>query len=268
MASEIHATAIIGKKAELGENVKVGPFAVIEDGAKIGNGCSIGASAYIGTLTTIGDETTIFNGASVGTVPQDLKYRGEETTLVIGKNNIIREFCTINRGTIDKGTTVIGDNCALLAYCHVAHDCILGNHVVISNGLSMAGHVTVGDYVVIGGDTAIHQFCRIGSYTMVGARSYITKDVVPFALCAKGEAGAERIVGINKVGLERRGFDEARRRVIKNSYKTLFRSGKSLDVALVELSAEVTGNPDIDYLLAFIRESGRGLYNMDLGSSD
>lgn len=262
MSSEIHSTAIIGDNVSLGENVSIKPYAVIEDNVNIGDKVTIGSHALIGTNTTIGDGSTIFNGASVGTIPQDLKYEGEDTTLVIGKNTIIREFCTINRGTVENGSTVIGDNCALLAYCHVAHDCVLGNNVVISNSLSMAGHVKVGDFVVIGGDSAVHQFCKIGSYSMIGARSFITKDVVPFSLCAKGEAGAERVVGINKVGLERRGFDESRRRVIKNAYKILFRKGYTIKDASVELEKEYADNKDIEFLLEFINSSERGLYNM------
>ena len=264
MAVEIHSTAIIDAEAEFGENVKVSPYAVIESGAILKDNVTVGAHAFIGANTTIGEGTAIFNGASVGTIPQDLKYGGEETTLIIGKNNIIREFCTINRGTIENGSTIIGDNCALLAYVHIAHDCVLGNNVVISNSLSMAGHVKVGDFVVIGGDSAIHQFCKIGSYTMIGARSYITKDVVPFSLCAKGEAGTERIVGINKVGLERRGFDEERRRIIKNAYKTLFRKRLTLKDAVLELENEFSGNEDIKFLTEFVKNSDRGLYNMSI----
>ena len=262
MESNIHETAIIGKNVSLGEGVVIKPYAIIEDNVNIGDGCEIGSQVLVGTNTTIGANSTLFHGASVGTVPQDLKYRGEETTLVIGSNTTIREFCTINRGTIDKGTTIIGDNCTLLAYCHVAHDCTLGDSVVISNALSMAGHVTVGDFVVIGGDSAVHQFCNIGSYSMIGARSYIVKDVVPYSLCAKGEASAERIVGINKIGLERRGFDESRRRLIKKAYKTLFRSELTVKEATTKLSQEYEGNSDIKFLVDFVNGSERGLYNM------
>lgn len=262
MSAEIHSTAIIGKNVELGEGVDIKPYAVIEDNVKLGDNVSIGSHALIGSNTSIGDGTTIFNGASVGTIAQDLKYKGEETTLNIGKNTIIREFCTINKGTVENGSTEIGDNCALLAYCHVAHDCIIGNNVIISNSLSMAGHVKVGDFVVIGGEVGIHQFCKIGSYSMLGARCGIIKDVVPFSLCGKGEAGIERIVGINKVGLERRGFDESRRRVIKNAYKTLFRENLTVKDAVDVLKKEYPDNTDVNELIEFVENSERGLYNM------
>lgn len=262
MSNNIHSTAIIGENVKLGEGVTINPYAVLEDNIVIGDNVSIGSHAYIGQNTSIGDGTTIFNGASVGTIPQDLKYKGEDTTLVIGKNCIIREFCTINRGTIENGSTIIGDDCALLAYCHVAHDCIIGNNVVISNSLSMAGHVKVGDNVVMGGGVGIHQFCKIGSYAMVGAKSVILKDVVPFSLCAKGEAGVERIVGINKVGLERHGFNEERRREIKRAFKTLFRQNLPIKEAILELKQELFSSDDVAFLVSFLESSERGLYNM------
>ncbi len=262
MSSNIHESVILGKNVNLGENVTIMPYAVLEDNIQIGDGCTIGAHAQIGSNTTIGSGSTIFNGASVGTIPQDLKYKGEETTLVIGKNAIIREFCTINRGTIENGTTKIGDDCAFLAYCHVGHDCEIGNNVVASNQLGMGGHVKVGDYVVFGAEVSIHQFCKIGSYSMLGARSLILKDVIPFSLCAKGEAGVERIVSINKVGLERRGFDETRRRLIKKAYKTLFRSNLTVKDAVEVLKKDYSDNNDILSLIDFVKNSDRGLYNM------
>lgn len=262
MSSGIHSSAIIGENVTIGDGVVINAYAVLEDNITLEDNVSIGSHAYIGANTSIGEGTTIFNGASVGTIPQDLKYKGEETTLVIGKNCIIREFCTINRGTVENGSTVIGDNCALLAYCHVAHDCIIGNNVVISNSLSMAGHVKVGDNVVMGGGVGIHQFCKIGSYAMVGAKSVILKDVVPFSLCAKGEAGVERVVGINKVGLERHGFDEKRRREIKKAFKALFRQNLPIKEAIAELRQEFSENEDVAFLIEFLESSERGLYNM------
>lgn len=263
MGTEIHQTAIVGKNVELGNGVVIKPYAVIEDDVVLEDNVSVGSCTLIGSNTTIGEGTTIYNNASVGTIAQDLKYKGEKTTLVIGRNNLIREFCSINRGTSARGTTEIGDNCALLAYSHVAHDCVIGNNVIASNCLSMAGHVEVGDFAVIGGNTTIHQFCRIGSYSMIGATSFISRDVAPFSLCARGKEATERIAGINKIGLERRGFDEGRRRIIKNAFKTLFRKGLPLNVAISELKKEYNDNSDINFLIEFIESSERGFYSMD-----
>lgn len=263
MGNEIHSTAIIGKNVELGNGVTIKPYAIIEDDVVLEDNVSIGAGTLIGSDTTIGAGTTIYNNASIGTIAQDLKYKGEKTTLVIGKNNIIREFCSINRGTAAKGTTIIGDNCALLSYSHVAHDCVIGNNVIASNCLSMAGHVEVGDYAVIGGNTTIHQFCKIGSYSMIGATSFLSRDVVPFGLCARGKNATERIAGINAIGLERRGFDEERRRIIKNAFKILFRKKLSLKDAVDQMRKEYPDNNDISLLLNFIESSERGFYNMD-----
>lgn len=264
MASSIHPTAIVDSGATIGENVTIGPYVVVENNVFIGDGCEIGSHALIAYGTTLGKSCRIFHGASVGTIPQDLKYKGEVTTLAIGDNTIIREFCTINRGTKARGETVIGKNCALLAYCHVAHDCVLGDKVVMSNNAVLGGHIEVGNYVVIGGLVGIHQFCRIGDYAFIGARGLVLKDIIPFSLCAAGPSNKERIVGINKVGLERNGFDSERRAKIKRAYKILFRDGLAVKEALVKLSDVFQEDEDIQKIINFIQESDRGIYNMNV----
>ena len=264
MSSTIHPTAVIDSNAYIGERVTIGPFAVIENNVTIGDNCEIGSHVLVANGTTLGKSCKIFHGASIGTIPQDLKYKGEDTVLIIGDNTIIREFCTINRGTIANGKTVIGNNCALLAYCHIAHDCILGDNIVISNSLQMAGHIEVGDYVNIGGVVAMHQFCRIGDHAFIGARSLILKDVIPFALLAAGASGKERILGINKVGLERRGFDSERRAKIKRAFKILYRDGLEVREALIELVKEFPDDGDVIKIITFIEKSERGIYNMNV----
>ena len=216
MASTIHPSAIIDKSAHIGDAVAIGPYTVIEGDVAIGDGTTIGPHVVIGQYTTIGRQCRIFNGASVGLIPQDMKFKGEKTTLRIGDRTTIREFCTLNRGTAASGETVIGNDCLLLAYCHVAHDCVLGDHAIISNNLGMAGHVEVGSYVTIGGVCAFHQFIRIGDYAMIGAFSYVSQDVVPFALTGSDPV---RVADVNKVKLERCGFSPERIQEIKRAFR-------------------------------------------------
>ncbi len=258
----IHERAVVSEDAEIGDNVEIGPFAVVEDNVRIMEGTRIGANAYIGWGTTIGRGCDIFNGASVGTIPQDLKFNGEETTLTIGDNNVIREFCTLNRGTKAAGETKIGSGCTLLAYCHIAHDCILGDNIVISNALAMAGHVQVGSNVTIGGNVSIHQFCRVGDNSFIGARSGVFKDVIPYALLGSQRDAEVRVAGINKVGLERLGFSSERRSMIKKAYRTLFREGLAVSEAVDLLLKEYKDNRDIKLLCDFISSSERGIYRM------
>ncbi|MBD3392757.1 MAG: acyl-ACP--UDP-N-acetylglucosamine O-acyltransferase [Chitinivibrionales bacterium] len=263
VATTIHPTAIVDSKATLGENVSVGPYAIVEDNVEIGDGSSIGPHALVAHGTRMGRTCRVFHGASVGTIPQDLKFAGEETTLEIGENTIIREFCTLNRGTSAAGKTVVGKNCALLSYCHVAHDCMLGDNVIASNNLGLAGHVTVGNHVTFGGFVIYHQFGRIGDYVMVQSGCRLSKDIVPFALCG-GNADEPRIVGINKIGLERRGFDDERRGRIKRAFKILFREGLRQDEALASLEQTFPRDADIAHLIDFVRNSQRGIVKMDV----
>ncbi len=263
MATDIHPSAIIDSKARLGENVSVGPFTVIEGNSIIGDGCRISSNVLVGENTKMGKECNVFNGAVIGSVAQDLKFKGEEAWLEIGDNNIFREYCTVNRGTVANGKTVIGSNCAFLAYSHIGHDCIIGNNIIASNTMNLAGHVTIGNYVGFGGVVAVHQFCKIGDHAYLGAYSKVVKDVIPCALLG-GEVNSARIVGINKVGLERNGYDRDKRRKIINTYKTLFNSDMTIQEAVKKLSGEFTDDKDIMKIVDFIVNSERGIYRMDI----
>ncbi|MBD3346030.1 MAG: acyl-ACP--UDP-N-acetylglucosamine O-acyltransferase [Chitinivibrionales bacterium] len=255
----IHETALVSPGARIGDNVQIGPYTIVEENVIIDNGCTIGPHALIGFGTRLGKNCKVFKGASLGTVPQDLKFGGEDTELIIGDNTVVREFCTLNRGTNALGKTTIGKDCLLMAYCHVAHDCVIGENVIISNNLAMAGHVTVGNYVTIGGVVAVHQFCRIGDYAFIGATSYLNMDVVPFALCA---GNPPSIRSINKIGLERRGFDVERQRKVKRAYRMLFKDHPFINDAIQDLTDSFPGDDDIRQLVEFARDSSRGLVRM------
>jgi UDP-N-acetylglucosamine acyltransferase len=259
MSVEISEKAVVGKNVELGDGVKIAPFAVIEDNVKISNGTTIGANAYIGSNTSIGKDCRIFNGASVGTIAQDLKYRDEDASLTIGDRAIIREFVTINKGTsANNGITKIGNDCALLAYCHVAHDCEVGDFFVASNNLAMAGHTIVGRNVICGGNVSVHQFVKIGDYSFMGAYSYATMDVVPYSLVGMSD-GNTFIAGHNKVGLQRNGFSEDDVSAIKKMHRLLFRSGLTLEEAKAKIAEELPQNDVSKRMLDFIDKSQRGL---------
>lgn len=256
MAVDIDARAVIGKNVEFGANVSIAPYVFIEDNVFIGDNTTIGAGAYIGENTTIGRDCKISNNTTVGTIAQDLKYGGEEAFLIIGDRAIIREYCTINRGTVaNDGYTRIGDDLALLAYGHVGHDSEIGNKFTASNGLAMAGHVKVGDNVICGGNVSIHQFTSIGSHSFIGANSYVTMDIVPYALVGN-DGTSPFISSVNKIGLERRGFSKEELSNLKSAYKILFRSGLTLDEAKKSLNSneELTKN-----ILNFMEISKRGL---------
>ncbi|KMQ52131.1 Acyl-[acyl-carrier-protein]--UDP-N- acetylglucosamine O-acyltransferase [Chitinispirillum alkaliphilum] len=257
----IHPTAIIEPGVQIGADVKIGPYTVIENDVIIDEGCSIGPHVMIGTGTRIGKNCKIFKSASIGLEPQDKKFSGEKTYTIIGDNTVIREFVTINRGTEANGETRIGSDCWIMAYCHVAHDCILGDDVTVSNGLAMAGHVEVGSHVTIGGIVPIHQFTRIGDYAMVASVARPFRDVVPYALVG---ADPTRISGINKVGLERRGFTPEQLRDIKTAYKILFREGLSLEDALTKLDREFQDNGHVRLITDFVKKSQRGIMRMSL----
>ncbi len=261
MPTIIHPNAHVDSTTQLGENVSVGSGAVIEGDAQIGDGCQIGSNAFVGEHTTLGRECRLFHGAVVGSIAQDLKYQGEDVVCVVGDRTVFREYCTINRGTSASGETVIGNDCAFLAYCHVGHDSYIGNNVVASNTLNIAGHVTVGNNVWFGGVVAVHQFCHVGDHAYLGAYSKVVKDVLPFALVGGG-VETLKISGINKVGLERRGYDEPRRRKILNAYKELFLRKKNLSEAVELLEQSHPADDDIGLLTAFIKKSQRGIYRM------
>jgi UDP-N-acetylglucosamine acyltransferase len=259
MAAVIHPTAIVDKGASIGADVAIGPYSIIENDTVIGDRCSIGPHVLIAAGTRLGRGCSVSKGASLGTVPQDLKFSGERTFLTIGDNCTIREFCMFNRGTKATGETIIGSNCLFMAYCHVAHDCRVGDGLIAANSLQLAGHVEIGSGVNVGGVCAVTQFRKIGDLCHLSAYSLIVKDVVPFAITA---AAPMRIVGINRIGLSRAGFTEERRRIIKRAYKVLFRDGLTAAEACGRLGAEFAGNPDIKKMIDFVKGSTRGLLRM------
>lgn len=253
----IHSTAIIHPGAELAEGVEIGPFAIIGEHVRIGRGTRVGAHTVIDGWTEIGEECQIFHMASVGGIPQDLKYRGEETWLRIGSRNIIREFATLHPGTVTGiGETVIGDGNLFMAYCHVAHDCIVGNRVIMANGSTLAGHVVVEDFAILGGLSAVHQFVRVGESAMLSGGAMVGQDVLPYTIASGNRAAS---AGLNTVGLKRRGFSPELIANIKKTYRILIRSGLRLEEALRRIGEEVPVSPEIDHFVDFARKSERGL---------
>ena len=255
IAAKIHATAIIHPTAELDSSVEVGPYSIIGPKARIAADTIIASHVTISGDTSIGIGNRIYQYASLGEAPQDKKYQGEPTRLVIGDHNTIREFCTINRGTIqDRGVTEIANDNWIMAYVHIAHDCQVGNHSVMANNSSLAGHVQVHDYAVLGGFTLVHQFCKIGAHVITAVGSVVFKDIPPYVAAAGYDAKPH---GINAEGLKRRGFSAENLLLIKRAYKTLYRKGLSLAEAKLELSI-VNGN-DVRLLTDFLNASTRGI---------
>lgn len=253
----IHATAIIHPAARIGQDVRIGPYAVIGEHVVIGDRTTVGPHAVIEGRTQIGCDNQIFQFASVGAIPQDLKYRGEETTLRIGDRNIVREFVTLHLGTTEGGgETVIGNGNLFMAYCHVAHDCHVGNHVIMANGSTLAGHVEVQDYAILGGLSAIHQFTRVGAHVMISGGAMVNQDVPPYTI-AQGDRA--RTVGLNLVGLKRRGFSEETIAAVKAAYRMVFRSGLRLEEALKKMMDELGNVPEVVSFVEFIRNSQRGI---------
>ena len=254
----VHDTAIVDPAAELARGVEVGPYAIIGPGVSIGANSRVGPRVFIEKDTTLGTDCRIANGAVLGTDPQDLKYEGEETFLGIGDRTVIREFATVNRGTAASGRTLVGSDCLLMAYCHIAHDCELGNHVIVSNATNMAGHVVIEDWAIVSGLVAIHQFVRIGAHSFVGGGSRISQDVPPY--CNVAGNPSAKLYGLNAVGLERRGISTDVRRRLKRTYRILFQSEWNLSQAIARVEAEADLMcPDVGYFLDFIRNSERGV---------
>ena len=252
----IHDTAIISKKAKLGEKVSVGPYAVIEDNAVIGAGTKIGSHCLITGNTTIGKNCEIFTGAVVGSRPQDLKYSGEKVFLEIGDNNIIREFCTLNPGTNEGGKTVIGNANLLMAYSHIAHDCRLGSGCVLANNATLAGHVTIEDKAVIGGIVAIHQFVRVGALSITGGCSKVVQDIPPYSTC---DGHPATVYGLNLIGLRRHKIPKESITLLDDAFRILFSSGLTIKHALERLAKEVKPTTEVAYLIDFIKNSERGI---------
>lgn len=253
----IAETAVIHPSVSLADGVSIGHYSVIGADVTIGKDTVIGSHVVVDGPTTIGERNTISHHAAVGGAPQDLKYRGEPTRLEIGDDNKIREFTTLHRGSVGGGAlTTIGNRNLIMAYAHIAHDCRIGNDIVIANAVNMAGHVTIGDFVIIGGVCAIHQFVKIGRYAFIGGFSAVSQDVVPFGLMA-GDRSALR--GINKVGLKRRGFDPQRRQRIQTAVRYLLNKDMNLGSAITRIKEEFADDPDISELLTFIESSERGI---------
>jgi len=254
--TEIHPTAVVHPWARIGDGVQIGPYSVIGESVEIGDGCIIGPNVLIEGVTRIGKNNKIFHGASIGTAPQDLKYGGARSQLTIGDDNTIREFVTLNTATKEGERTVVGSGCLLMAYSHVAHNCVVKDHVILANSVNLAGHVTVDDFVIIGGLTPVHQFVRIGQHAFVGGASRVEMDVPPFI---KIGSNPPSVYGINSVGLERRGFSPERRANIKKMYKVLYRSGLNVSQALEALGNGNFDDPDRTVFVEFLKGSQRGI---------
>ena len=254
---EIHETAVVHPNAEIAKDVKIGPYAIIGEHVKIGEGTEVGAHAVIRGWTRIGENNEIFNSASIGQEPQDLKFQGEKSFLEIGANNTFREFTTIHRGTEEGGgVTKIGSGNLFMAYTHVAHDCEVGDDIVMANSATLAGHVEVEDSAVIGGLSGVHQFVRIGKMAMVGGDSKVVKDVPPYVLVDGHPAAAN---GINSVGLRRNDVNPDVRQKIKEAYRILYRSNLNVSEAIEKMDQELDNSDMIEYFLRFLRNAQRGI---------
>jgi UDP-N-acetylglucosamine acyltransferase len=254
----IHSTALIDPKAEIGEGVEIGPYSVIEKGVLIDQGTKIGPHVIIREGTHIGKRCHIFQFASIGEAPQFLGYKGEKTFLQMGDENIIREFVTLHRGTIKGGgKTVIGNRNFFMAYSHVAHDCQIGNEVIMSNAATLAGHIVIEDWAVIGGIVAIHQFCRVGTHAFIGGVSGVTLDIPPYMLASGSHV---KLFGLNNVGLKRANFSEETMKALKKAYRIIFRSALTLEKAMKRVGEdEISHAPEVQHLLHFIQHSKRGI---------
>ncbi len=253
---DIHSTAVVHPEAEVGDDVVIGPYSVIGPNVRIGSGTRIGAHAVIEGNTTVGRRNRIFHGAALGGVPQDLKFRGETTFLRIGDDNVIREYATVNLACVEGEATVVGDGNLLMAYSHVAHNCVLHSRVILANSVNLAGHVEVFEGAIIGGVTPVHQFVRIGRYAIIGGGCRVPKDVPPYTRAAGHPL---RLVGLNTVGLERNGFDEDRRAMLKKAYRILFRSNLNVSQAVERVRSEIGAHDDVRTLLDFVVSSERGI---------
>lgn len=254
--ARVHPTALVDDRVSLGRGVVVGPYSIVGPGVTLGAGTTVGSHVLVERDTVLGPDCQVFQGAVLGTDPQDLKFKGEPTTLEIGARTVIREYVTVNRGTAASRRTVVGSDCLLMAYAHVAHDCDLGNHVVLANAVNMAGHVVIEDWVTVGGLTAIHQFVRMGAHAFVGGGSRITQDVPPYLRVA---GSPPKLYGLNSIGLKRRGFSEDVRQTLRAAYRLLFQSGLNISQGLERSEAEIEPLPEALHLLSFIRNSERGI---------
>lgn len=257
MPTQIHSTAIVSAKAQLADGVIVDPYAIIEDDVTIDEGTYIGPHTLIANGARIGKNCKIHNGAVVSTAPQDLSYKNEPTTFELGDNSTIREFCTLNRGTEKQHKkSVVGSNCLLMAYTHVAHDCIIGNNVIIANSVQMAGHVTIHDFAIIGGLTAIHQFVTIGAYTMIGGHFRIPKDIPPYIMAGGWPVSFERL---NFIGLKRRGFTQEAIDSLNDAYRILYLSNLNVTQGVEKIKSTMKITSEVQNVLDFISNAKRGI---------
>jgi UDP-N-acetylglucosamine acyltransferase len=254
--SGIHATAIVSSEAQIADDVTVGPNTIIEGNVTIGAGTQIGANVLVGSGARIGANVQIHHGAVVSSLPQDLKFGGEATTLSVGDNTVIREYATLNRGTVDRGETRVGANCLLMAYSHVAHDCLIGDNVILANSVNLAGHITIEDFVIIGGIVPVHQFTRIGCHAMIGGGFRVPQDICPYSLAGGYPL---RITGLNLVGLRRREFSRESIKTLQHAFKLLFKSELNTTQAVERITAEVPESAEVTHLLEFIAGSSRGI---------
>ena len=254
--ANIHPTAIVDPKAELAEDVVVGPYSIINSGVQIGRKTKIGSNVLLDSGTEIGENCQIFHGAVLGTPPQDLKFGGEKTYLKIGDNTVIREYASLNRGTKWRGGTIVGKNCFIMMYAHIAHDGLLGDQVILANSVNLAGHVEIGDYAIVGGVVPVHQFVRIGKHSIIGGGFRVQKDVCPYMLVGGYPL---KTVGLNLVGLKRRGFSDKSIKLLKEVYKILFRSNLNTTQALEKIEKEVEPVPEVKTVLDFVSSSERGI---------
>jgi UDP-N-acetylglucosamine acyltransferase len=252
----IHKTAIVSSKAELHSSVTVGPFAIIEENVEIGEGSIIKANAYIASGARIGKKVTVSQGAVVSTIPQDLKFEGEESVANIGDGTTLREYVTVNRGTSESGSTDIGRGCLMMAYAHVAHDCKIGDNVIMANAVNLGGHVHIDDYAIVGGVVPVHQFTKIGCHTIVGGGFRVTQDLCPYATAGGYPL---KIIGVNVIGLRRRGFSEETIQTIRNTFRILFHSKLNTRQALERIHEKIDIISEVQNILDFIEASTRGL---------
>ncbi len=252
----IHPTALVDPKAKLGPGVTVGPYSIIAAGAELGAGCEIGSHVRIEGCVRMGERNRIFQGAVVGSPPQDLKFHGEDSLLVIGDANNIREYATLNPATGEGEATRVGSACLLMAYSHVAHNCEIGDHVILANSVNLAGHVLIAEYAIIGGVTPVHQFVRIGAHAFIGGGSRVPKDVPPFL---RGAGNPLVMSGVNTVGLRRRGFSDETLSRLQRSYRLIYRSGLNTSQALGRIDEELGDDPAVRLIADFVRGSERGI---------
>ncbi len=253
---KIDPTALVDKGADLADGVEIGPYTIVEGGVRIGEGTKIASHCLIASGTEIGEECKIHHGAVLGTIPQDLKFQGEKTRLRMGRGNIVREYATLNRGTKQRGETRVGDNNLFMAYSHVAHDCWIGNNVVLANAVNLGGHVEIEDFAILGGMVPVHQFVKIGAHVMVGGGFRLSKDVCPFVTVAGYPL---KVTGLNLIGLRRRGFPSRTIAILKRVFQILFRSPFNVSQALKVIQEEVEPIPEVKTVVEFIGRSERGI---------